>query len=182
MSTFCVWECARSRARNVGANSLNVVSRTFPHFSQPMLTPMLNKSKYNISHVPDKDIQYIALKIEPRAHTEEPRDQLRAAKPTRRPAKPTGRRAKPTARLTKPTGRAMKPTGRPAKLARRPAKPTGRATGVSGGIQFENLGQLPNGWTDRDQILHTCADSSWNGHRLKATPSRPQGAFWGNRR
>ena len=29
-----------ARACNVGANSLNVVSRTFPHFSHSMLTPM----------------------------------------------------------------------------------------------------------------------------------------------
>ena len=28
------------RACNVGANLLNVVSRTFPHFSQSMLTPI----------------------------------------------------------------------------------------------------------------------------------------------
>ena len=28
------------RARKVGASSQNVVSRTFPHFSQSMLTPM----------------------------------------------------------------------------------------------------------------------------------------------
>ena len=29
------------RVRNVGANSLNVVSRTFPHCSQSILTPMV---------------------------------------------------------------------------------------------------------------------------------------------
>ena len=39
MST-CVRKCTFARACNVGANSLNVVSRTFPHFSQSMLTPM----------------------------------------------------------------------------------------------------------------------------------------------
>ena len=38
MST-CVRKCTFARACNVGANSLNVVSRTFPHFSQSMLTP-----------------------------------------------------------------------------------------------------------------------------------------------
>ena len=59
----------------------------------------------------------------------------------------------------------------------------GGILGVSGGIQFENLGQLPNDWTDRDPIWHTCADSSWNGHRLKkTTPSRHHWAFCGNRR
>ena len=31
--------------------------------------------------------------------------------------------------------------------------------------------KLSNGWTDWHQILHTCADSSGNGHRL--TTSRP---------
>ena len=39
MST-CVRKCTFERACNVGVNSLNVVSRTFPHFSQSMLTPM----------------------------------------------------------------------------------------------------------------------------------------------
>ena len=39
MST-CVRKCTFARACNVGENSLNVVSRTFPHFSQSMLTPM----------------------------------------------------------------------------------------------------------------------------------------------
>ena len=36
----CVRKCTFARACHVGANSLNVVSRTFPHFSQSMLTPM----------------------------------------------------------------------------------------------------------------------------------------------
>ena len=36
----CVSKCTFARACNVGANSLNVVSRTFPHFSQSMLIPM----------------------------------------------------------------------------------------------------------------------------------------------
>ena len=39
MST-CVRKCTFARACNVGANSLNVVSRTFPHIFQSMLTPM----------------------------------------------------------------------------------------------------------------------------------------------
>ena len=35
------------RACNVGANLLNVVSRTFPHFSQSMLTPIdYNESQF----------------------------------------------------------------------------------------------------------------------------------------
>ena len=37
---------------------------------------------------------------------------------------------------------------------------------------------MPNSWTDRDQIRHTYADSSGNGHRLnKLTGSRPEWAF-----
>ena len=39
MST-CVRKCTFARESNVGANSLNVVSRSFPNFSQSMLTPM----------------------------------------------------------------------------------------------------------------------------------------------
>ena len=45
MST-CVRKCTFTRACNVGANSLNVVSRTFPHFSQSMLTPMRSVELY----------------------------------------------------------------------------------------------------------------------------------------
>ena len=33
------WVNLEDFRRNVGANSVNVFSRTFPHFSQPMLTP-----------------------------------------------------------------------------------------------------------------------------------------------
>ena len=40
MST-CVRKCTLALTCNIGANSLNVVSRTFPHFSQSMLTPMI---------------------------------------------------------------------------------------------------------------------------------------------
>ena len=47
-----------------------------------------------------------------------------------------------------------------------------------GGHKFKNVGKMPNSWTDRDQIRHTYADSTGNGHRLnKLTGSRPQGAF-----
>ena len=39
------------------------------------------------------------------------------------------------------------------------------------GSEIENVGNLPNGWTDGHQIWHTCADSSGNGHRLKTISS-----------
>ena len=35
------------------------------------------------------------------------------------------------------------------------------------GSEIENVGNLPNGWTDWHQIWHTYADSSGNEHRLK---------------
>ena len=45
--------------------------------------------------------------------------------------------------------------------------------------EIENVGNLPNGWTDYHQIWHTCADSSGNGHRLKTiSSSRPKGGTW----
>ena len=51
---LCLRMCTFARARNVGANLLNVVSRTFPHFSQPMLTPMdMQESSTNN---PDDDL------------------------------------------------------------------------------------------------------------------------------
>ena len=48
------------------------------------------------------------------------------------------------------------------------------------GKQFKSLENLPNGWTDGDQIWCMSANSSGNGHRLRTiSPSIPQGAFWG---
>ena len=45
---------------------------------------------------------------------------------------------------------------------------------------FKSLGKLSNGWTDWHQLWFTSADSSGNGHRLKASrPSIPEGAFRG---
>ena len=43
------------------------------------------------------------------------------------------------------------------------------------------MDNLPDGWTDWDQIWYTSVDSSANGHTLKTiSPSIPQGAgaFW----
>ena len=37
------------------------------------------------------------------------------------------------------------------------------------GSEIENVGNLPNGWTDWHQIWHTYADSSGNEHRLKSS-------------
>ena len=39
--------------------------------------------------------------------------------------------------------------------------------GVFRDQKLQNGGNLPNGWTDWHQILHTYADSSGNEHRLK---------------
>ena len=59
-----------------------------------------------------------------------------------------------------------------------PTTTQGAFGGVYGVKKVTNLGKIPNHWTDRDQIRHTYADSSGNGHRLnKLTGSRPQGAF-----
>ena len=38
------------RTRDVGVSSRNVVSRTFPHFSQSMLTPMLLEQRVSHDH------------------------------------------------------------------------------------------------------------------------------------
>ena len=35
------------------------------------------------------------------------------------------------------------------------------------GHTYTNVGNMPNTWTDRDQIWRTYADSSGNGHELK---------------
>ena len=44
------------------------------------------------------------------------------------------------------------------------------------GQKLKSLENLPNGWTDWDQIWYTSADSSGNGHRLKTiNTSIPQG-------
>ena len=60
-----------------------------------------------------------------------------------------------------------------------PRDPRGHLGGFRGDQQIKNLRNLSNGWTEWHQILHTCADSSGNGHRLKTiTPSTIQGAFW----
>ena len=37
---------------------------------------------------------------------------------------------------------------------------------------------MPNRWTDRDQIWHTYADSSGNGHKLNNEPTG-HGGVWG---
>ena len=64
MST-CVRKCTFARACNVGANSLNVVSRTFPHFSlsMSMEIALINYS-YSVTIIVIKYIimkSYIAL-------------------------------------------------------------------------------------------------------------------------
>ena len=43
----------------------------------------------------------------------------------------------------------------------------------TGGHKFKNVGKMPNSCTDRDQICHTYAYSSGNGHELKSNPSIP---------
>ena len=40
-----------------------------------------------------------------------------------------------------------------------------RNVGVRGHT-FQNVGNMPNSWTDRDQIWHLYTDSSGNGHEL----------------
>ena len=58
--------------------------------------------------------------------------------------------------------------------------PWGQFEGSLGGPKFDSLGKLPKGWTDRDQILYTCADSSGNGHRRNNIASlRPHGGILG---
>ena len=41
------------------------------------------------------------------------------------------------------------------------------------------MGKMPNSCTDRDQIWHTYAYSSGNGHELKINPSIPNGHLEG---
>ena len=44
-----------------------------------------------------------------------------------------------------------------------------------GGHTFKNVGNMPNSWTDRDQISHTYAYSSGNGHGLTINLYVPEG-------
>ena len=44
-----------------------------------------------------------------------------------------------------------------------------------GGHTFTNVGEMPNGWTDRDQIWHPYAYSSGNGHALTNNRLIPEG-------
>ena len=42
-------------------------------------------------------------------------------------------------------------------------------------IQHIHVGKVPNSWVDRDQIWHTYAYLSGNGHELKINPLIPEG-------
>ena len=44
-----------------------------------------------------------------------------------------------------------------------------------GGHKFKNVGMMPNSWTDWEQIWHTYAYSSGNGHELTINPLIPEG-------
>ena len=51
-----------------------------------------------------------------------------------------------------------------------------------GGQKLKWMSKQPNGWTNRDQLWHTCADSSGNGHSLNTSgTSRTLGQFRGFR-
>ena len=41
--------------------------------------------------------------------------------------------------------------------------------------KFKNVGKKANSWTDREQLWHTYAYSSGNGHELKINPLIPEG-------
>ena len=51
--------------------------------------------------------------------------------------------------------------------------------GVLGGHKFKSLSKLSNGWTDWQQIWHTCADSSGNGYTKNKLPFQAQGEHLG---
>ena len=54
------------------------------------------------------------------------------------------------------------------------SRPNGYLKGVRGS-QIKKSGKDSNSWIDRDQIWHTYAYSSGNGHELKINPLIPEG-------